>query len=79
VPGSAVSISFRKGVALALVGGLLGWAAVTFDPEKASGLDGAMHTLLDAPFGKVLLTLVALGIAAFGVFCLFRARYPERT
>ncbi|QXG76777.1 DUF1206 domain-containing protein [Modestobacter sp. L9-4] len=68
-----------KGVALALVGGLLGWAAVTFDPEKASGLDGAMRTLLDAPFGKVLLTLVALGIAAFGVFCLFRARYPERT
>jgi len=68
-----------KGVALALVGGLLGWAAITFDPAKASGLDGAMHTLLDAPFGKLLLTLVALGIAAFGVFSLFRARYPQRT
>jgi hypothetical protein len=68
-----------KGVALALVGGLLGWAAITFDPDKASGLDGAMRTLLDAPFGKVLLTLVALGIAAFGVFAFFRARYPERT
>jgi hypothetical protein len=68
-----------KGVALALVGGLLGWAAITFDPEKASGLDGAMRTLLDAPFGKVLLTVVALGIAAFGVFAFFRARYPERT
>ncbi|WP_029433218.1 DUF1206 domain-containing protein [Blastococcus sp. URHD0036] len=68
-----------KGVALALVGGLLVYAAVTFDPEKASGLDGAMHTLLDAPFGRFLLTLVALGIAAFGVFCLIRARYPERT
>jgi hypothetical protein len=68
-----------KGVALALVGGLLGWAAITFDPEKASGLDGAMRTVLDAPFGKVLLTLVALGIAAFGAFCFFRARFPERT
>jgi Domain of Unknown Function (DUF1206) len=68
-----------KGVALALVGGLLGWAAITFDPAKASGLDGALRTLLDAPFGKVLLTLVAIGIAAFGVFCFFRARYPERT
>ena len=68
-----------KGVALALVGGLLGWAAITFDPARASGLDGAMRTLLDAPFGRVLLTLVALGIAAFGVFCFFRARYPERT
>jgi Domain of Unknown Function (DUF1206) len=68
-----------KGVALALVGGLLAWAAITFDPSKASGLDGALRTLLDAPFGRVLLTLVALGIAAFGVFAFFRARYPERT
>jgi hypothetical protein len=68
-----------KGVALALVGGLIGWAAITFDPEKATGLDGALHTLLDAPFGKVLLTLVAIGIAAFGAFCFFRARFPERT
>jgi hypothetical protein len=68
-----------KGVALALVGGLLGWAAITFDPSKASGLDGALRTLLDAPFGKALLTVVAIGIAAFGVFCFFRARYPERT
>jgi hypothetical protein len=68
-----------KGVALGLVGGLLVYAAVTFDPEKATGLDGALRTVLDAPFGKFLLTLVALGIAAFGVFCLIRARYPERT
>jgi Domain of Unknown Function (DUF1206) len=68
-----------KGVAMALVGGLVGWAAITFDPNKASGLDGALRTLLDAPFGKLLLTLVALGIAAFGIFCFFRARFPERT
>jgi uncharacterized protein DUF1206 len=68
-----------KGVALALVGGLVGWAAITFDPGKASGLDGALRTLLDAPFGKGLLTVVALGIAAFGIFSFFRARFPERT
>ena len=68
-----------KGVALALVGGLLVYAAITYDPAKASGLDGALRTVLDAPFGRVLLTLVALGIAAFGAFCFVRARYPERT
>lgn len=68
-----------KGVALAVVGGLIGWAAITFDPEKASGLDGAMRTLLEAPFGRVLLTLVALGFAAFGVFSFCRARYPQCT
>lgn len=68
-----------KGVALALVGGLLGWSAITFDPSKARGLDAAMHTILAAPGGRVLLTLVALGILAFAAFLFARARYPERT
>jgi hypothetical protein len=68
-----------KGVALMIVGGLLTWAAITYNPEKAAGLDAALRTVLDVPFGQVLLTLVALGLIAFGVFCFFRARYPERT
>jgi hypothetical protein len=68
-----------KGIALALVGALLVYAAVTFDPSKAQGLDGALRTILEAPFGRILLTLVAVGIAAFGAFCFVRARYPERT
>ena len=68
-----------KGIAFGLVGALLVWAAVTFDPADASGLDGALRSILSVPFGQVLLTLVALGIAAFGAFCFVRARYPERT
>jgi hypothetical protein len=68
-----------KGLALAGVGVLLIWAAVTFDPSKAQGLDGALRAILELPFGRILLTLVALGIAAFGAFCFVRARYPERT
>ncbi|MGR6965409.1 DUF1206 domain-containing protein [Geodermatophilus sp. URMC 61] len=68
-----------KGVALGVVGGLLVYAAVTFDPARATGLDGALRTILGAPFGQVLLTLVAIGIAAFGAYCFVRARYPERT
>jgi len=68
-----------KGVALGLVGGLLVWAALTFDPAKAAGLDAALHTVLTAPAGPFLLVLIAIGIAAFGAFCFVRARYPERT
>jgi Domain of Unknown Function (DUF1206) len=45
-----------KGVALGLVGGLLGYAALTFEQSKARGLDGAMHTILAQPFGRFLLT-----------------------
>jgi hypothetical protein len=68
-----------KGIALAGVGVLLIWAAVTYDASKAQGLDGALHGVLELPFGRFLLTLVAVGIAAFGAFCFVRARYPERT
>lgn len=68
-----------KGIALAVIGGLLAYAAITIDPSKATGLDGALRTVLDLPFGQILLTLVAIGIAAFGAYCFVRARYPERT
>jgi hypothetical protein len=68
-----------KGIALAGVGVLLVYAALTFDPSKAQGLDGAMRRILDLPFGHILLTLAALGIAAFGAYLFVRARYPERT
>ncbi len=67
-----------KGVALLVVGGLLVWAAISFDADKAAGLDGALRTVQDAPLGSWLLTLIALGLVAFGVFCFARARYPER-
>lgn len=68
-----------KGVALALAGCLFGYAAITVDPSRARGLDGALRTLARAPFGEALLTLVAAGILAFGAFLLARARYPERS
>jgi len=64
-----------KGVALALVGALLTYATVTFDPQKSPGLDGALQVILDQPFGSFLLTAVALGFAAFGLFGLAQARY----
>lgn len=66
-----------KGVALAVVGALFGWAALTYDPQKAGGLDEALHAVRSQPAGAVLLTALALGFAAFGVFCLVWARNPK--
>ena len=66
-----------KGVAMAVVGGLFGWAAITYDPSKAGGLDDALKTINSAPLGSVLLTVVALGLACFGIFCFFWARHPK--
>ncbi|MQA32655.1 DUF1206 domain-containing protein [Modestobacter roseus] len=65
-----------KGVALLLVGGVVGWAAATFDPEQANGLDGALRTIADAPYGRWLLSAIAAGTALFSVYCFARARHP---
>jgi hypothetical protein len=66
-----------KGTAYAIAGGLIVAAAVTYDPEKARGLDAALRTLAEQSYGKWLLALVALGIAAYGVYCFFQARYRK--
>lgn len=66
-----------KGVALGVVGGLFLVAAFQHQAKEASGLDGALHTLRDAPLGQWLLSLVALGILAYGVYSFARARYAR--
>jgi hypothetical protein len=66
-----------KGVAYAIAGGLIVAAAVTYDPEKARGLDAALKTLAGQSYGPWLLGLIALGIAAFGVYCFSQARYRK--
>lgn len=66
-----------KGIALVIVGGLFVLAAVRHKPSEARGLDGALHNLLGAPGGPVLLGLVALGLVAFGVYCFGRARHAD--
>jgi hypothetical protein len=63
-----------KGVALAVVGGLLGYLAVTSDPHEV-GLDGALKTILQQPFGKFLLTGVAVGFVAFGLYWILQSRF----
>ncbi len=64
-----------KGVAYGIVGLLVLMAAVTFDPHKSSGLDGALRTIAAQPFGRVLLVAVGVGIAAYGIFCFAQAKY----
>ena len=67
--------SIAKAVALGLIGLLVVVAAVQFDPARANGLDAALKTLVAQPFGVFLLAVMALGLAAYGVFCFFDARY----
>jgi hypothetical protein len=65
------------GVAYGTVGVLIVVAAVTHNPNSSGGLDTALKTLAAQPYGKVLLALVAAGLACFGAYCLFDARYRK--
>jgi type IV secretory pathway VirB2 component (pilin) len=63
-----------KGIALAIVGLLFVVAGVTRRARTAGGLDTALHTLRDQPMGPVLLTVVAIGLVAYGIYSFARAR-----
>jgi hypothetical protein len=77
VRGLGVVGYIAKGIALFVVGVLFVVAAVTADPEKASGLDGALKALIDLPFGKIILVVVGIGLIAYGLFCGARARWAK--
>jgi hypothetical protein len=63
-----------KGVAYGVIGVLIGLAAVNADPGQSGGMDKALKTLAAQPYGTFLLSAVAIGIAAFGVYCFVAAR-----
>lgn len=63
-----------KAVVFAIVGVLIAIAAFSSDAAKSGGLDAALRTLAAQPFGPYMLVVVALGLAAFGVYCFAAAR-----
>jgi hypothetical protein len=67
-----------KGIAFGLVGGLVGYAAITHEPRKSGGLDQALAKLLHQPFGPWLLLAIAVGIGCYGLFCFAWARHLSR-
>ncbi|SDE10179.1 DUF1206 domain-containing protein [Auraticoccus monumenti] len=68
-----------KGIAFVVVGSLFAAAALTHDAERAGGLDSALQAVRAQPFGVVLLTVMALGLAAYGLYCFVWARRPRHT
>ena len=66
-----------KGIAVGVVGVLFIVAALTADPEKAGGLDAALKSLADLPFGTFILWLIGAGLIVYGIFCFARARYAK--
>lgn len=69
--------SIARGVVIALAGVFFIVAAITANPKKASGLDGALHSLQNLTGGPFILGLVALGLVSFGLFGFAEARWAK--
>jgi type IV secretory pathway VirB2 component (pilin) len=69
--------SVARGLVFALTGALVIEAAVRYQPAKAGGLDTALKTLRDQPYGKFALIAAALGLIVFGVYGLCEARWRK--
>lgn len=66
-----------RAVVFGLIGIFVVRAAWQYDPDEAIGLDGALNKLAGEAYGPFLLGAVALGLAAYGLFCLVQARYRD--
>jgi hypothetical protein len=66
-----------EGVVLAGAGVLVVVASIRADPSKATGIDGAVKVLRQAPFGTALIILAGSGFAAYGLYSFALSRYSR--
>ncbi len=69
--------TIARGLVFALVGVLVIDAAVTRKAAESGGIDKALLTLRNQPFGEFLMFLAALGLLIFGVYGLCEARWRK--
>jgi len=64
-----------RGGTFGIMGGFFIYAGVSAAPSEARGLGGALVAVAQQPYGPWLLGGVALGLVAYGLFCLSQALY----
>jgi len=69
--------TIARGLVFALAGVLVIDAAVAHKASESGGIDKALLTLRDQPFGEFLMMLAALGLIVFGVYGLCEARWRK--
>ncbi|MEW1748895.1 DUF1206 domain-containing protein [Streptomyces angustmyceticus] len=64
-----------RGGVFAVAGIFVVKAAVTYDPDRAKGMDDTLRSLADTSAGPWLLAAIAAGLALFGLFSFAMARW----
>ena len=78
-PGVLVGVVglLGRSAVLVLIGAFLISAAVQADPDEAKGLDAALQTVAEQPYGKVLLAVAVVGLLAYAVWSFVEAAYRD--
>lgn len=66
-----------KGATLVSVSILVVVSAATGDPEEFTGIDGALKSMRDQPYGPHLLLAIGIGLVFYGIFLALRSRYDR--
>jgi len=69
--------TIARGLIFALAGVLVIDAAIAHKASESGGIDKALLTLRDQPFGEFLMMLAALGLIIFGIYGLCEARWRK--
>lgn len=64
-----------RGSIFAIVGIFFCYAAFNVDPSQAGSMSDALRWIGQLPFGGALYLVVAIGLAAFGIYNIVEARY----
>jgi len=64
-----------RGVVAGVIGGSLLTAAIRHDPSRTEATKGALQNIAHVPWGRPLLVMVSLGLAAYGLYQFLKARY----
>ena len=66
-----------RGFTLGLVGVFLLDAAARFDARQAKGLDAALQAVAEQPHGRMLLSLMVIGVLAYALWSFFEAAFRK--
>jgi Domain of Unknown Function (DUF1206) len=66
-----------KSLVLGVIGYFFIQAAIAFESRTAKGPSGALIELSNEDWGKALLWVIAVGLLAFGIYCIAEANYRK--
>ncbi len=67
--------TFAQGLVLAIIGILVTYAAYTSNAGQAVGINTVFTTLMQHPYGVVVVVVIGLGLIAFGIYSLMAAAW----